>query len=89
MAAVIRAMPITAGTKIPEIVSAMRAIGAFVPIASSTRRMICESVVSVPTRVARKRKEPFWLRVADTTVSPTVFSTGRLSPVIEDSSNEP
>lgn len=47
------AKPITAGTKMPDILSAMRASGAFVAAASETVRMICASVVSSPTRVAR------------------------------------
>ena len=47
------ASPITAGTKIPDTLSAIRASGAFVAAASETVFMICASVVSSPTRVAR------------------------------------
>ena len=47
------ATPMTAGTKIPDTLSAMRASGAFVAAASDTVRMIWASVVSSPTRVAR------------------------------------
>src|SRR5659263_502130 len=48
--------------------------------------MICASTVSLPTRVALKRKLPILFMVAPTTSSPACFSTGRLSPVIIDSS---
>ena len=47
------AIPMTAGTKMPETLSAIRAIGALVAAASETICMICESVVSSPTLVAR------------------------------------
>ena len=43
--------------------------------------MICESVVSSPTRVARQRRKPDWFTVAAETVSPAALSTGMLSPV--------
>ena len=43
----------TAGTKIPETLSASLAIGALVAAASETILMIWERVVSSPTRVAR------------------------------------
>ena len=76
------AMPITTGTNTPLILSASRAIGALVLPASSTRRMIRASVVSSPTREARKRNVPFLLIVAEMTVSPAPFSTGMLSPVM-------
>ena len=49
------AMPITAGTKTPETLSAMRAMGALVAAASLTIWMIWARVVSSPTRVARQR----------------------------------
>ena len=57
-AKVIRAMAIMAGTKTLETRSARRWIGALVPCASSTRRMIWASTVSWPTLVARKVKLP-------------------------------
>ena len=80
------AMPITAGTNHDAIRSANAWIGAFEPWAFSMRRIICERVVSPPTRVAVNSKLPTLLIVAPTTVSPTFFSTGILSPVIIDSS---
>ena len=43
--------------------------------------MICESVVSSPTRVARQRRKPDWFSVAAETASPAALSTGMLSPV--------
>ena len=46
------AMVITAGTKIPDTLSAMRAIGAFVAAASDTKAIIFDNVVSSPTLVA-------------------------------------
>ena len=82
MMAVTSAMPMTTGTNTPLTLSARRAMGALEELASSTRRMICASVVSLPTREARKRKAPFLLMVAEMTVSPTRFSTGMLSPVM-------
>ena len=48
--------------------------------------MIRDRVVSLPTRVAVNSKLPVLLIVAPTTVFPSVFSTGKLSPVIIDSS---
>jgi len=49
MKKVATASKITVGTKMPLILSAMRWIGAFCVCASSTKRMICASPVSVPT----------------------------------------
>ena len=80
--AVRMAMPMTTGTKMPLTLSASLAMGAFEFPASSTRRMIWERVVSSPTLDARKRKVPFLLMVAEMTVSPGIFSTGILSPVM-------
>ncbi len=79
---VIRAIPITAGTKIPAILSAIFAMGALEAEASSTRRIIWERVVSSPTFTARHTSLPALFMVADTTASPACFSTGMLSPVI-------
>ena len=56
--------------------------------ASSTRRIIWARVVSSPTRVALKVKEPDLLMEAAATLSPGAFSTGRLSPVRALSSTE-
>ena len=75
------AIEMTAGTKMPETLSAIFAIGALVAAASETIWMICESVVSCPTRVARQVKKPDWLTVAAETVSPGALSAGMLSPV--------
>ena len=49
---VMMAMVMTRGTKIPETLSAILAIGAFDVEASSTILMIVESVVSSPTLLA-------------------------------------
>ena len=75
------AMASTTGTNTPATLSARRAMGALVALASSTRRMIRARSVSAPTRVARKVKEPVRLTVAALTVSPMRFSTGMDSPV--------
>ena len=80
------AIAMTAGTKTPAILSAMRAIGAFEALASSTRRMIWLIVVSSPTRSALKWMDPCLLIVAEVTLSPACFSTGIGSPVMADSS---
>ena len=87
-ASVRRARPITAGTKTAETRSAMRASGALVAAASETVRMICASVVSSPTRVARHSTYPCWLMVAAETALPSALSTGMLSPVRADSLTE-
>ena len=82
--AVTTAMAMTTGTNTPLMRSASLAIGAFELPASSTRRMICESVVSSPTRVARTFTNPRLLIVAALTASPSPRSTGMLSPVSAD-----
>ena len=48
--------------------------------------MICDNVVSSPTRVALHFKKPDWLIVAADTGSSFCLSTGTLSPVSADSS---
>ena len=48
------AIPMTIGTKYPEITSAILAIGALDPCASSTNLIICARAVSLPTFVASK-----------------------------------
>ena len=58
---------ITVGTNTPATLSASCAIGALLALASSTRRMICASVVSSPTRSARHFKKPALFTVAETT----------------------
>ena len=75
------AMVMTAGTKKPDTVSAIFAMGALVAAASLTIRMIWARVVSSPTRVARHCRKPDWLVVAALTLSPAALSTGMLSPV--------
>ncbi len=55
---VMTARAMTEGTKTEEIRSANLATGAFVAAASLTMEMICDSVVSSPTRVARQVKKP-------------------------------
>ena len=51
--------------------------------------MICDKAVSSPTLSARITKRPDVTSVAPDTRSPTFFVTGRLSPVIADSSAVP
>ena len=80
-------MPMTAGTKTAETLSAMRAIGAFVAAASLTMRMICAKDVSSPTRVAFAWMYPFVLIEAARTASPIPLSTGTDSPVSAASSS--
>ena len=79
------AIVITAGTNTPDTLSAIFAIGAFVAAASDTIWIICESVVSSPTLVARHFIKPDWFTVAALTASPFCLSTGMLSPVSADS----
>ena len=78
---VITAILITAGTKTPETLSAIFAIGAFVAAASLTILIIWERVVSSPTLVASHLINPDWFTVAAETASPGFLSTGILSPV--------
>ena len=80
-AKVIRAMEITAGTNMPETLSATFAMGALVAAASDTILMIWLRVVSSPTRVASQRMKPDWFTVAAETMSPGALSTGMDSPV--------
>ena len=81
-----RAMVMTMGTNTPAILSAILAMGALLELASSTRRMIWEKVVSSPTLDARIRINPALFMVAAMTLSPGFFCTGMLSPVIAASS---
>ncbi len=76
----------TIGTKIAEIRSASRWTGAFEPCASSTRRAICASAVSLPTLVASTTRRPDVFTVAPNTSSPAATSTGTGSPVSIDTS---
>ena len=75
------ARPITIGTKYDAIISAIFAIGAFDPWASSTNLIIWDNAVSLPTLVALYLINPVLLILAPITLLPTVFSTGILSPV--------
>ena len=83
------AIPITTGTKIPATLSASFDIGAFEAEASSTSLIICASAVSSPTFSTLNVKYPDLFTVAPVTLSPAVFSTAILSPVIADSSTAP
>ena len=71
----------TTGTNTAETRSASRCTGALPDCAASTRRAICASWVSAPTRVARTTSRPPALTVAPTTESPGPTSTGTGSPV--------
>ena len=79
-------MAMTTGTKTPATLSASLEMGALEEEASSTRRIIWARVVSSPTRLASKVKEPERLMAAAATLSPGPLSTGRDSPVRADSS---
>ncbi len=83
------AIVMTTGTKIPLILSANFAIGAFELLASSTNVIIWEMVVFSPTFFAWNLKKPDTFKVAPITVSPTCLSTGILSPVNALWSREP
>ena len=83
------AMQMTTGTNTPAILSAIFSMGAFVDVASSTRRMMPASVVSAPTRSARMANHPVVFTVAPVTASPGRLPTGTLSPVMTDSSTTP
>ena len=83
---VTRAMAITRGTKTPEILSAILAIGALEAEASETIWMIWLRLVSAPTRVAFALRKPDLLMVAAEMLSPAFLSTGIDSPVRADSS---
>ena len=79
-------MAMTAGTKYPATTSARFWMGARVRWASATMRTICASSVSLPTRRASMTNVPVPFTVPPVTVAPTLFSTGRGSPVTIDSS---
>ncbi len=74
-------MRMTAGTNHAETLSAYLWMGAFEAWASSTRRMICDSAVSLPTLSARTLREPFLLIEPPMTAAPAILSIGMLSPV--------
>ena len=70
----------------PLILSASLAMGALLAPASSTRRIIWESVLSSPTFNARIFKAPFPLIEAESTGSPADFFHRNTFPVRADSS---
>ena len=80
------AIPITAGTKIADTLSAIRWMCALEDWASSTSRIIPASMVSRPTPSARMVSAPAPLTVPPNTLSSGCLSTGMLSPVSMDSS---
>ena len=80
------AITITLGTNIPEILSAILAIGAFVLLASITNFTISDTVDSFPILSALYFINPSKFKLPAITFSPFAFATGLLSPVIKDSS---
>ncbi|MNC40238.1 hypothetical protein D3C75_889330 [compost metagenome] len=62
--------------------STKRWVGARAPCASSTALMIRARVDCPAAAVTRNSSAPAWLMVPANNLSPTAFSTGRLSPVI-------
>ncbi|VWC25877.1 hypothetical protein BST28156_06135 [Burkholderia stagnalis] len=80
------AMPRIAGTNTALTRSTSRWIGAFSACADSTSRMMRASVVSAPIAVVSTTSAPSPLIEPAVTGSPPSFATGRLSPVISDSS---
>ena len=64
-------------------------VRALASCASSTRWMMRASVVSEPTPVARTCRNPLTATVPANTWSPSAFSTGMDSPVIDASSSAP
>ena len=76
----------TAGTKRAAIVSASRAIGAFVDWARSTRAIIFPSTLSAPVAVARMVSEPLATVLPPISGWPALRSSGRDSPLTADSS---
>ena len=83
-----RDSPITTGTKIAAIRSAIRRIGGLSVCVWRTVSIIVPRMVSRPTEVASIVKAPSRLRVPAKTELPTTFSTGRGSPLINCSSTE-
>mmetsp|Transcript_61810 Transcript_61810/g.146297 ORF Transcript_61810/g.146297 Transcript_61810/m.146297 type:complete len:219 (-) Transcript_61810:3343-3999(-) len=80
------AMPMTTGTNTALTWSTSRWIGAFFACADSTSRTMRARVDSAPTAVVRMSSRPSALTEPPVTRSPTCLATGRLSPVISDSS---
>jgi hypothetical protein len=80
------AMPSTTGTNTALTRSTMRWIGALAAWADSTMRMMRASVVSAPIAPVRTCSTPSLVDRTAGDRSPTALATGRLSPVISDSS---
>ena len=78
--------PSTNGVNQAATRSASRAIGASLSCAASTRRTICASNVSAPTRSATRTNEPVVFKVPALVRSPARLATGTGSPVSMDSS---
>jgi hypothetical protein len=76
----------TTGTNTALTWSTRRWIGAFLACADSTRRTMRASVDSAPTASVRTSSSPSPLIAPPVTRSPGPRGTGRLSPVISDSS---
>jgi len=83
---VIKAILITAGTNTAATLSARAWMGALLPWASWTSRIIWERTVSFPTWVALNIKRPSPLMVPPVTRSFSALSTGIGSPLSMDSS---
>ena len=82
------ASSVTTGTKIAEMRSARRWIGAFALCASTTMAVIRASSVSLPIRVARTIMRPLLFIDAPITEDPGATSTGIDSPVSIELSTE-
>ena len=76
----------TTGTNTALTRSTMRWIGALATCADSTMRMMRASIVSVPTANVLTVITPSTLMAPPVTFAPTALATGRLSPVMSDSS---
>jgi len=74
------------GTKTALTRSTMRWMGALAACADSTMRMMRARAVSAPMAVVRTVSAPSALMAPPVTRCPSDFATGRLSPVISDSS---
>ena len=83
---VISASTSTTGTNTALTLSTMRWIGALAAWASSTSRMMRASVDSAPTARVSTSSRPSALIAPPVTRSPAPLATGRLSPVMSDSS---
>ena len=80
------AITITTGTNTALTLSTRRWIGAFFACADSTRRTMRASTDSAPIAVVRTCSRPSPLTAPPVTWSPGILATGKLSPLIKDSS---